>query len=103
MELSGHLHAATLYPHGRSPVKKVKLSLLQAMKAQRIVRRRDNRLTEGGEVVCLKSHMTWPGIEPGPPRWEGLKSNSSKKQAWNRDQPTASTQILEALEPCNII
>jgi hypothetical protein len=21
--------------------------------------------------VHHKSHITWPGIEPGPPRWEG--------------------------------
>jgi hypothetical protein len=20
--------------------------------------------------VRLKSHMSWPGLEPGPPRWE---------------------------------
>jgi hypothetical protein len=22
--------------------------------------------------VHQKSHMTWPGIEPGPPRWEAM-------------------------------
>jgi hypothetical protein len=22
------------------------------------------------DVVHHKSHMTWPGLEPGPPRWE---------------------------------
>jgi hypothetical protein len=21
-------------------------------------------------IVHHKSHMTWPGLEPGPPRWE---------------------------------
>jgi hypothetical protein len=23
-----------------------------------------------GHFVLHKSHMTWPGLEPGPPRWE---------------------------------
>jgi hypothetical protein len=27
--------------------------------------------------VHHKSHMTWPGIEPGPPRWEAGKKGVS--------------------------
>jgi hypothetical protein len=23
-----------------------------------------------GHFVHHKSHITWPGVEPGPPRWE---------------------------------
>jgi hypothetical protein len=36
--------------------------------------------------VHHKSHMTWPGLEPGPPRWEAADNRLSYGTDWQHNK-----------------